>query len=358
MSRSRPRNVDRFFATGFTLGLLAGLAPAPAAALSISTVAVGNPGNANDQDYGIGQFGAVPYPYRSAETEVTNSQYAEFLNAKAASDPLGLYNPSMGSDARAGITRSGVSGSFSYSVKTNMGDKPVNYVSWYDAIRFANWLHNGQGAGSTESGAYTILGGTATPSNGTSITRNPDAMWFLPSANEWYKAAYYDPRGAAQGGPPGDDNYWLYPTSSDAAPTLATANSTGDISNPGPNVANYFFGAVWNGQNGNVTTVGSAGASSTSFYGTSDQGGNVREWLEQSVLSGNLRGNRGGAYNPTAFSLSAASSASNGPTFESNIQGFRVATIPEPSTGLLLALGLIGLGSLRRRRVPDTATNA
>ena len=58
-------------------------------------------------------------------------------------------------------------------------------------------------------------------------------------------------------------------------PTVATANATGDISNPGTNVANYDLGADWNGQNGNVTTVGTAGADSASFYGTFDQGGNV-----------------------------------------------------------------------------------
>ena len=88
-----------------------------------------------------------------------------------------------------------------YTAKPNMGDKPVNFVSWYDAIRFANWLNNGQGDGDTETGAYTLLGGTPTPSNGSSITRNPGATWFLPSEDEWYKAAYYQP--AAQGGDSG-----------------------------------------------------------------------------------------------------------------------------------------------------------
>ncbi len=106
---------------------------------AIPTVAVGNKGNAPDQlytDYNPSnlQFGAVSYDYRIGTTEVTNSQYVEFLNAKAASDPLALYNPNMGSDARGGITRTGVSGSYTYATKTNMGDKPVNYVNWYDAI--------------------------------------------------------------------------------------------------------------------------------------------------------------------------------------------------------------------------------
>ena len=56
-----------------------------------------------------------------------------------------------------------------------MGNKPVNYVSWYDSVRFANWLNNGQGSGDTESGAYKLLGNSATPSNGLSVIRDPAA---------------------------------------------------------------------------------------------------------------------------------------------------------------------------------------
>ncbi len=164
--------------------------------VTISTVPVGNIGNPNDPLTG-NKYGGVNYNYRIATTEVTNAQYAAFLNAKASTDPLGLYNPAMASDVRGGLTQSGSSGSYTYAPKTNMADKPVNYVSWYDSIRFANWLNNGQGSGDTETGSYTLLGGTSTPSNGNIITRNAGATWFLASESEWYKAAYYQP--AAQG---------------------------------------------------------------------------------------------------------------------------------------------------------------
>ena len=104
-------------------------------------------------------YGAVGYVYQMGKYEVTNSQYCEFLNAKAVTDTYGLYNTSMSSDARGGINRSGSSGSYTYAVKSGYENMPVTYVCWYDAIRFANWLQNGQGSGSTETGTYTITGG-------------------------------------------------------------------------------------------------------------------------------------------------------------------------------------------------------
>ncbi len=313
---------------------------------------VGNPGNAPDQLYTSGnpdnlQFGAVANTYRISKHEVTNAQYTEFLNAvdPMGTNPNSVYNASMGiADQRGGIAFNAAAASGSkYSSKTNMGNKPVNHVSFFDSMRFVNWLENGQptGGSGTESGVYTI-------GNGSNETRAPGVTFFIPSEDEWYKAAYHQP--AAQGGD--TDNYWLYPTASNSAPTIATANAVGDISNPGPNVANYNSGADWNGLegNGNVTTVGSAGPLSASFYGTFDQGGNVYEWVE-AVTGPSLRSVRGGSWDiffsdalaaEDRFTQVAASAV------DSSI-GFRVASTPEPSTGLLGVLGMLGILQRRRR---------
>ena len=102
-----------------------------------------------------------------------------------------------------------------YSVISGRANHPVNYVTWYDAIRFANWLNNGQGSGDTETGAYTLLDGRRHArafQRHSSITRNAGATVFLPSENEWYKAAYYNP---------GTSSYFQYPTSSNTAPTAS-----------------------------------------------------------------------------------------------------------------------------------------
>lgn len=180
----------RFFALLNTASLL--LIASQTSAVTIDWVTVGNPGNAADTraNYdGISGYGSVAYVYQISKYEITNAQYVEFLNAIADTDPNELYSTSMGSGF-GGITRSGTSGSYSYSAITGRGDLPVNYVSFYDAIRFANWLQNGQPIGpqdiaTTEGGAYTITGQGVADN---SIIRNEEATIALPTQDEWYKA--------------------------------------------------------------------------------------------------------------------------------------------------------------------------
>jgi len=160
------------------LAVLAGISlVTPAmAVVNIAWVPVGNAGNSADPSTG---YGAVGYSYQIGKYEVTNSQYAEFLNAKGASNSNGIYNAGM---AGYGIAQTGSFGSYTYSVTSGLENRPVVYVSWYDAARFTNWLGNGQGSGDMETGAYTLSGNTGI------ITVNSGATVYLPSEDEWYKA--------------------------------------------------------------------------------------------------------------------------------------------------------------------------
>jgi hypothetical protein len=277
--------------------VLAGFGPGP----FMEWVTVGDPGNVNDT-HGAG-YGGVDYVYIIARHEVTNAQYCDLLNAVAAADPKGLYNTSMGS-GYGGITRSGSSGSYSYSTITGRGNMPVNYVSWYDALRFANWMHNGQPTGAqdastTEDGAYDM-------SLGSAVVRKPGARVFLTREDEWYKAAYYKGGGTSAG-------YWDYPTQSDTAPT-----------DEGPLGTDFTNGSANHGSAvGDLTPVGSYTAKpSDSPYGTFDQGGNVWEWNE--ALIGASRGVRGGPFND---SMSVSYRGGTDPTNENSSIGFRVAGV-------------------------------
>jgi hypothetical protein len=133
-----------------------------ASAVTIDWVTVGNPENIADTTGAPNPCGAVDYEYQIGKYEVTAGQYTEFLNAVAATDTHGLYNASMWSSTHGcKIERSGGSGSYSYSVAADRADRPVTYVSWCDTMRFSNWLHNGQGAGDTENGAYDMSLGSS-----------------------------------------------------------------------------------------------------------------------------------------------------------------------------------------------------
>ena len=70
-------------------------------------------------------------------------------------------------------------------------------VTWGDAARFCNWLQNGQPTGAEGDGHDRNRGvhsQWASQSALMAITRNAGATYFIPSENEWYKAAYYNGR--------------------------------------------------------------------------------------------------------------------------------------------------------------------
>jgi sulfatase modifying factor 1 len=349
--------------TTFLVALLFAILATPKAhAVSFDMVTVGNPGNLADEIFPF--WGRVNYEYRIGTHEVTIGQYAAFLTAVAATDTYGLYNPNMASNLNtAGITRSGTSGSYSYTVVGPAGitpagasspaNRPVTYVSWFNAARFANWVANGQPSGpqdelTTEDGAYTLFGTTT----GASLARNavnpntnlPPTYW-LPSHDEWYKAAYYDPTlTSGQGG------YYLFPTRSNSPPGNLIGTSSNQANYRSDSETYSVTRATELVADQNYLTDVGAFSGSPSFYGTFDQAGNVWEWTDTDLESSTyIRG--GGWTNPGFLALQSNFNQTVSASFVQDYLGFRLAAaVPEPSTCLMALAGLACGGSMRFRR--------
>lgn len=304
----------------------------PPPAPFIEMVTIRDPGNSVDPEDGdastgaMENFGAVSYVYSIGKYEVTMNQYVVFLNAVANVDSNGLYQPNVGTHPHVlGIQRDITAEGYSYSV-IGSGERAMTNVSWFDAARFCNWLHNGrptgvQDATTTEMGAYSLNG-----SSSGVFHKNPGAKFWIPSEDEWYKAAYYRPASAGPGGPV--DEYYFYPTQSDVAP--------GNVIGSGANQANHRpsssgkFSTTQTGgaiQSTNYLTDMGAYSSSPSFYGTFDQGGSVWEWNDGvfDETSGFQRGIRGGSWWGGEPRLHSSKRGHKPMTEEGNVIGFRIA---------------------------------
>ena len=322
---------------------------------SLSFVTVGDPGNVPDPATG---YGSVPYAYNIGTYDVTRNQYVAFLNAVATTgDPYGLWNSYMEYDNNNGFS-SDISPSINGYICTGDGNQPVVFATWYDAIRFANWLSNGQptapeGNGTTETGTYLITNGGNNSGTVTLPSAAQRAAWaaggsgmhyVVPTEDEWYKAAYYMGGGTNSG-------YWTYPTKSNTAP----------ISQPPPggtNSANFFDPITGYAVTGSLslqeidyfTDVG-AYSNSPGPYGTFDQGGNAWEWIEGN--EGNLGYMCGGSFYQPASEMASSYIRNHYTSYESYDVGFRVGSIgsvPEPSCLALLLAGAVALGIWRLRR--------
>lgn len=306
----------------------------PVTAVTITWAPVGNPGNAPDTVImrdGTTGYGSVGYNYNIGTNLITYSQYAEFLNAKdpTGADALDLYS-GVASGVNYGINfNPGNANGNKYTLISGAENHPVVGQTWFSTLRFVNWLDNGQGNGDTETGAYTLLGGTPTPSNFASITRTPGATIFLPSEDEWYKAAYYNPA---------TNSYFNYATSSNTPPTASLPTALPNHANIAPAFKGY-------------TDVG-AYTGTTSPYGAFDMVGNGFSFTETYFPNQNkllsravVRGGVGTNQLLSSYRISVPTSELVDPvTF-----GFRVASVPEPSTAALAVFGCGLLWTLRKR---------
>jgi hypothetical protein len=273
---------------------------------------IGNAGNANDGVSGNTAYGGVSYNYRMGVNEVSETM-------------IDSYNT-----ANSGVL---------ITKDTRGANRPATSVSWNEAARFVNWLNTSQ----NYQAAYNVSGGANTDialwssadawqTGGENLFRHKDAHYFLPSENEWYKAAYYDGSTGA---------YYDYATGSDTEPD--GIDSSGDATFD----AVFYDGFIQSGPN-DVTNAGVL-----SPYGTMAQNGNVWEWGESGYgspnnLAGELRVIRSGSWNVSSPGLQSSYRNDYSPASGSYTLGFRVAAVPEPSSIALLGLG--GLAMMLRRR--------
>lgn len=340
----------RSFAGAVALVVFVLLSSAPAAEFTWQTV--GSIGNAANPTTGLGR---VTENFKISAYETTIAQYADFLNNSYAGKQglYGVYNTNIGAKlstnppSGVGITQSGSAGNFTYAVVTGFADRPVNNINWFSAARFVNWYANGESdsATATETGSYTLVGGQT---SGAIAARNANAQVFLPSADEWTKAAFYSAT---------TQSYTKWPTQSDTIPTATLPTANEQIT--AANTANY------NPQTAGVTTkmtnVGTY-VNTTSTYGLFDMAGNVTEMTDTAQSGDAARYQAlGGSWATNATSMNALFSSDNVGEFRiadnaTGPVGFRVAAIAVPEPGNMVAAamgiaGLVGVQLAKRRKL-------
>ena len=288
-------------------------------------VTIGNPNNAADTTGAPNPAGAVGRIYDIGKFEVSE-------------DMIERYNSNFGNANSLNIS------------KHDWGlSKPATSVSWNEAARFVNWLNTSTG----NQAAYKFASGSSITANielwtsgesGYDVNnkyRNSLAKYFLPSADEWYKAAYYNPS---------NSTYYDFANGSDTRPTAV-------ISGTASNTAVYQ-------QSGEASPTGPANvndAGGLSPYGVMGLGGNAWEWQESYLADGDgssPRGFRGGSYTDEPNNISSSALINVGPSVQNINIGFRVASfpssaaaVPEPSMMVIGTLfGLSGLMAKRRMK--------
>ena len=276
---------------------------------SIDFVTIGDPGNSGDLTGSPYNGGAVAYEYRIGKYEISE----DAIDKANALGGLGISHDGRGAN------------------------KPATSISWFEAARFVNWLNTSTGGMPAYkfdiNGDFQLWEPGDAGYDPNNRYRNSQAQYVLPSAHEWYKAAYFDPV---------TDTYFDYPTGSDTVP-----DGIDFVGDP-------VFDAVYRDPDANAQPNDISNVGVLSPFGTAGQGGNVFEWLETAFdlvndLPGKQRGLRGGGWTSTSSVLQALNSGIGTlPAFTSDKAGFRVLHIPEPSSLALTAFGALSLAGVRR----------
>lgn len=299
---------------------------------------VGNPAYQGGPFGELAGRGSVDYVYRISRLELTSAQFLEFANS-FPQIPIGQWY----------LGTSGVMwdvvGPYQLNPGIpNAGMVPVIGMNWRTAAMFCNWLHNGKGSdpNSLLSGAYDVSTFGTNP-DGTftdQLTHSPGAKFWIPTLDEWLKAAHYDPNkfGEGQGG------WWLYPNQADVPLNVGPPGF-------GQTSGGAFVGAAYVPL-GSYSEVHSA-------WGLWDLSGGAAEWTEEVIYSdfgpdmrvvdGAWAGmDRYEANLDAVYSIGWSAPQHNG------FFGLRVASaVPSPTSSTLAVIVYIFSQSCRRQRHVD-----
>ncbi|MBX9736681.1 MAG: formylglycine-generating enzyme family protein [Phycisphaerales bacterium] len=318
----------------------------------IEFVTVGAAGNAGWSGTGRANGrGGVDYDYRIGRFEVTTAQWVQFFNAaysRPQSEGLPHMLPPDGGFWGAQSDPNYQGPGQRWVVAPGQENRPVGNISWRMAAMYCNWLHNDQRSDRAAflNGAYDVstfgyFGNIFTDQ----FTHDAGARYWIPTWNEWLKAAHFDPNrhGTGQGG------YWNISNASDTPllygpPTnpFAQANAEFDEDsrplNPlGIDPFSISLGAYPQTQ---------------SPWGLLDVAGGTWEWTEEvRTTFGNptQRIFDGSAWTQTQFLDEIQYGGSDFPSYSGIFSGLRIASaIPSPSASMAL-VGLLVV-TMRRRR--------
>jgi formylglycine-generating enzyme required for sulfatase activity len=300
----------------------------------------------------IDDRGRVDYEYRILRTEVMQPQYVDFVRAfrpfwLSLEDRPGAIES--GSPTDSSFSSFGINLLGGFDIDPRYDNSAVT-ISWRNAARYANWLHNGAPTDEASltwdtfhTGAYTFTDESFTSGvRGTPITRNADARFWLPSLDELLKATYYNPDRYGEE----EEGYWLYPHSSNDEPVPMVGQPGGDYGAPDINGDGQISG--WE-----ALAVGQY-PGTVSPWGLLDVLGTENEWVESPYA---IRQLSDGTF---ILALSDRVTVGSNPSFgaidawSSDLEWFgtstfRLATIV-PSSGSVVVLGLgVALAARRRR---------